>query len=311
MNTRIKALLAMALVCVLWGTTFVVVKRALEDSSVFVYQALRFGLAAVVMAAAFLPRIRKMDAAAMRAGLVIGLLLFGGYVLQNNGLRLTTATKSAFITGSAVVLVPLFQAAAGLARLNRWVWLGAAAAFAGLYFLTVPASEALEGFRHLNTGDLLTLAAAAMFALHVITIGRATQSHPVVALSTVQFAVAAVLSAAAIPVSGTAGWEIPLLRVTGPLVFAVLLTGIAGTAVAFSVQVWSQRYLTPAMIGILLTLEPVFAAATSFVVLGERHGGRAWFGAGLILFGILLAELKGSAPSAIESDFPAPSREVN
>ncbi len=305
MSIRFKALVAMALVSALWGTTFVVVQRALQDSSVMVYQALRFGLAAAVMAAAFFPRLRAMSLPALRSGAVIGFLLFLGYVLQNNGLRLTTATKSAFITGSAVVIVPLLQGLSGRGKPNRWIWAGTAAALGGLYYLIVPAGKGLGGLAEWNQGDLLTLAAATVFATHILVVSRATLQHPVTALSTVQFAVAAILSALAIPMGASLGWELPFLRASGHLIFAVLLTGIAGTAVAFSVQVWSQRHLTPALIGILLTLEPVFAGLTAFLVTGERLGARALAGAALILVGILLAELKGSAPAAIESDIPA------
>jgi drug/metabolite transporter (DMT)-like permease len=77
-----------------------------------------------------------------------------------------------------------------------------------------------------------------------------------------------------------------------------------GTALAFSVQVWSQRYLTAAHTGILLTLEPVFAALTSFVWLGERLSGRALLGCVLILTGILVAELKGPAQAAVDAPGP-------
>ncbi len=301
MSTRLKAELAMALVCALWGTTFVVVKYALLDSSVFVYIAVRFGLAAVVMGLLFFRALWEMHGASLRSGVCIGVFMFGGYAFQNNGLILTSATKSALITGMTVVLVPMLLAVTGAGRINRWVWAGAVAALGGLYYLTVPPGAGLGGIRDLNRGDALTFIAAILFAFHVIFIGRATQKHPVVVLSAVQFATTAALSAVALPVFHAAGWEAPMLRVTTRLVLAVLLTGIAGTAMAFSVQVWSQRHIPPTHAGILLTLEPVFAALTSFIFAGERLGARAIAGAGLILAGILVAELKGPSPSPIES----------
>ncbi|MBI3406046.1 MAG: DMT family transporter [Acidobacteria bacterium] len=301
MSERVKAEIALALVCALWGTTFVVVKEALHDSSVFVYMALRFGLAAVVTVSIFWKTLRTASSAALRSGFLIGLFLFAGYTFQNNGLIHTSATKSAFITGMAVVLVPLFLGMSGAGRVNRWIWAGALISLGGLYFLTIPAGEGLGDFRELNRGDVLTLCASSFFAIHLILIGRATKGHPVSVLSSVQFATTAILSAMAIPAFSALHWEPAYLKPTNWLVFAVLLTGIAGTAVAFSIQVWAQRHIPPTYAGILLTLEPVFASLTAFVFKDERLGMRAWIGAAMILTGILLAELKGSGPTAIEA----------
>ncbi len=304
MSDRIKADLAMALVCALWGATFVVVQRALVDSSVQVYMTLRFGVAALVMLAISGKQLRAASRGAMWSGAAIGAVMFAGYAFQNNGLLLTTATKSAFITGTAVVLVPVFLAVTG-GRVNRWVWAGAVAALLGVYLLTVPQTEGIAGFRELNRGDLLTLAAATLFAVHVILVSRATRRHSVVALNTYQCVAGALLSLLAVGAFHGAGLEPAIFRWTPQLVAAVLLTGIAGTAIAFSVQVWAQRHTSPTHMGILLTLEPVFAGITSYLFLNERLSGRAWAGAALILAGILLAELRGPVQSAADAPTPA------
>jgi len=90
---------------------------------------------------------------------------------------------------------------------------------------------------------------------------------------------------------------------TGALWVGVSVCAVFATAVAFSLQLWAQQYTTPSHAAILFTLEPVFAVATSYVVLGERLGARSLVGATLVLAGILAAELLGP-PAAPESPEP-------
>jgi len=300
MNRRLKADAALALCTLLWGATFVVVKGALEHASVFAFMAVRFTLAALLMAVIHRAALRQLTRAEIWAGAQIGFFMFTGYAFQTRGLLQTTPSKAAFITGSGVVLVPVLMALFWGRRINRWVWAGALAALVGLYYLTVP----LAGFTQLNTGDLLVFICAALFALHIIFVGRYSPHHSVGALSFLQVATTAALTLAALPALAVTGWEPLRLDWNAPLVAAVLITAVLATAVAFSVQVWSQQYTTPTHTAILFSLEPVFAAITSYIVVHERLGRRALLGAGLILLGILLAELKGPTQAAAESPGP-------
>ena len=174
----------------MWGGTFIVVKDALADVSIFTYIAVRFALAALVMAILFWRALRELNRHTIWAGVQIGFFMFGGYAFQTTGLKFTTASKAAFITGSSVVLVPVFLAAFGRRRINIWIWLGALSALAGLYFLMIPP----EGFGSLNRGDAIALGCAVMFALHVIFIGQYVERHSVGALSFLQVATTAVLA---------------------------------------------------------------------------------------------------------------------
>ncbi len=306
MSKRTQAAGAMALVVALWGATFVVVKEALGSVSVFVFLFLRFGLAALVMAVMYRPAVRRLQRSEVRAGAEIGFFLFGGYALQSAGLLFTTPSKSAFITGSAVVMVPVILFAFWRQRVHPGVWWGTVSALAGLYLVTVPPGSGLGQVSELNPGDPLTLVGAAMFALHIVFIGRYSDGHSVGALSFVQVATAAVLSLVALPVFHYSGWEPARLAWNMGLVVAIVITGVFCTAIGFSVQVWSQRYLAPAHTGLLITLEPVFAAITSYLLLSERLSGRTLLGSGLILVAILLAELKGPAQTPIDSPCPMP-----
>ena len=138
LSKHFRADLALGFTALVWGATFVVVKDALADVSVFVYIAVRFALAAVVMAIFFRQALRGLTRGSIWAGAQIGFFMFAGYAFQTTGLQFTSPSKAAFITGSSVVIVPLLLAVFSKRRVNKWIWAGALAALAGLYFLTVP-----------------------------------------------------------------------------------------------------------------------------------------------------------------------------
>lgn len=306
-NKRVRADLALLSCAVVWGATFVALKDALPDVSVFVYVAVRFGLSAIVMGIIFWRSLRGVDSRAVWAGAQIGFFMFGGYVFQTSGLKLTTPSKAAFITGSSVVLVPVILAVFGLRRITAWIWAGVIAALAGLYLLTVPP----QGLGGLNRGDPIVFLGAVMFALHVIFIARYVEHHSVGALSSLQVATTGLLATFFVPILGALHWEAPHWAWTGKLIFAVLITSLGSTVMGFSFQVWAQQYTSPMHTAILISLEPVFAALTAWLLGREHLGRRALLGAALIFVGILLAELKGPAPAAPESPEPvSPSLEA-
>jgi drug/metabolite transporter (DMT)-like permease len=300
LSKRLRADLALLFCAIIWGATFVALKDALPDVSVFVYLAVRFSLAAAAMALLFFRSLRELDRQTIWAGAQIGFFMFGGYAFQTAGLQFTTPSKAAFITGSSVIVVPILVAIFERRRPNAWIWAGALSAFLGLYLLTVPP----EGLGGLNRGDPLVFGGAVMFALHIIFIGRHVARHAVGSLAFLQVATTALLSAMFIPILSAAGWESPRLVWTGTLVFAVLVTAFGSTVIGFSFQTWAQQYTPPAHTAIFISLEPVFAVLTSWLLSRERLTGRILLGGGLILLGILIAELRGPAPTIPESPEP-------
>ena len=293
---KLQADLSLILCALIWGVTFVLVKDALASASVFVFLALRFLLATLILLLIYGRELRAVGAGGFRAGVLIGCCMFGGYAFQTMGLAETTPSKSAFITGFSVVLVPLLLALFGSRRAPLWVWIGALAALAGLYFLAVPSS----GLGGLNRGDLLTLACAFVFALHIIAIGHYTVRYSPGALTLIQIATTELFTAICVPLFAVTGIERPRIVWTPALIAAVVVTGIFATALAFAVQVWAQQYTSANHAAIIFSLEPVFAGFTSFAFFHERLGARALLGAALILCGILMAEVLGPA-TAVES----------
>ncbi|MBI2956190.1 MAG: DMT family transporter [Acidobacteria bacterium] len=290
---RLQADLALLAICFIWGSTFVVVKSALEDASPLVFLLLRFALATALLLAIFRKQKLWGQPGLARAGSLIGFFLWAGYVFQTIGLKYTTPAKSAFITALSVVLVPLILVLVLRRRLRGAALVGVGAAAAGSYLLTVPP----DGFT-MARGDVITFFCAVAFAAHIVAVGHYARRHGVAALAVWQVAVAFLLVVAAVPLGGATGIELLELRWSGRLVFALLVTAVLATAVAFSVQTWAQQFTLPTHTAIIFSLEPAFAAASSYWVFGEVLSGRGLAGAALILAGVLVSEFLGSAPPA-------------
>ncbi len=280
-----------------WGATFVLVKDALRDASPLLFNLLRMALAFFALAIVNRRHLRHIDRTAWLSGLVVGLFLAAGYQFQTAGLALTTPAKSAFITGMVVIFVPLLTLIPALRSSDtpapRWTTaFGALLAFSGLLLLTTSAGTSWRNlFTSIGPGDLLTLVCAIAFAGHLLALSHTSTRVPIRQLATLQIGFAAAFMAITLPL-GT-----PLhLAVTPRLLIALAVTGLLATAAAFTIQSWAQQHLPATHTAILLTLEPVFAWLTSFLILHERLSPRSLGGAALILAGIASIELLSAAP---------------
>ncbi|HXJ45956.1 MAG TPA: DMT family transporter [Candidatus Dormibacteraeota bacterium] len=304
-KNRVRADLGLAFCTILWGSTFVVVKNSLDNSSVFLFLALRFTLAGIVMAL-WRPKVfRTLAREEIFAGLRLGFFMFGGYAFQSAGLQYTTASNSGFVTGSSVVLVPILFGLFWGHRFTAWVYAGALAAGFGLYYLTIPN----EGVSHLNRGDVLTFVAAASYAVHIILVSEYAKEHSASALGVLQVIACAGMAWVMTGIAAAIRWQPVRFVPSWSLLVGVAICAVFATAVAFSIQLWAQQYTSAGHAAILFTLEPVFAVLTSYLFLGERLAARALFGAAFVLAGILIAELLGPA-AAPESAEPVQSPQL-
>ncbi len=293
-------LLLLAVVCV-WGSTFVLVKNALADISPLLFNLLRMILAFCCLALIYRGHFGRMDRRALASGVLVGFCLAMGYQFQTAGLRLTTPSKSAFITGMVVVLVPVLSAIPGLRVRHigppHWnAWLGALVAFIGIVLLTTPAGSTFD-FRTIGRGDLLTFGCALGFSLHVLALAHCSPRIDFEQLAILQIGFCTVFMAISLPLL-----EHPWVRWSPRLVVALAVTAVLATAVAFAVQSWAQRFLPATHTALILALEPVFAWLTSFLFLGQGLGRRGSAGALLILAGIAITEFipAGVQPTAHE-----------
>ncbi len=293
MNIRLRADLALVLIAFIWGATFITTKASLAHASVLLFLTLRFTLAAVALGVLYyfqsqrsggeqIPSEGSGGKRAILGGMAAGSCLFLGYVLQTIGLKYTTATKTGFITGLYVVVVPLLGSLVYRTVPKLLELAGVGIAGFGMALLTLPNEGwALEG------GDLFVASSTIPYAAHLILVVRIARWCSPVALALYQTVTGAVLGASVF------WWvETPFVHWNGELMSGLAITALLATAFAFTLLTWAQRSTTATRSAVILTLEPLFAWLTSLIFAGEQLSGRATIGAVLILSSILVVELK-------------------
>ncbi len=273
---------ALVAVAAVWGSTFVVVKDAVSVYPLYAFLSLRFLIAVVAFAVVLPASIRLLRPSTLGVGLLAGAFLTAGYVFQTWGLQATSASNAAFITGMFVVMTPALQALV-LRRPPRAATLvGVVLAVAGLWLL----SGAGDG--QWNAGDTRVLLCAVAYSAHMIVLGSVGHHHDVRPFTLVQLAVVAVVCGAISLVTEPLG-----LPQEGSVWVALIVTGVFASALAFAVQTYAQRFLSPTKTALILITEPAFGGLFGWIA-GERLGLSGAAGAALILAGMAAAELLGA-----------------
>ena len=272
--------LALLLLTVLWGTTFLLVKNALDGTSTGLFLLLRFGLAAAAVGVAWAWRRDRVTPGLCRDGLKLGLAMAAGFALQTLGLRHTTPSRSAFLTSLAVLFVPFLARFLYGRRVRASAWVGVVLAVAGLGFLY---REALSESARL--GDLLTLGCAVAYAYQIVWTGEFSPRHRLVPLTFTQIAVTFAASALLLPL------EPPRFGGGAGFWATALFLGLAMTAGAFFVMNWAQRHTSAVRAALIYSLEPVTASLFSWAFGGEVLGTSHLFGGGLIVLGVVVGEV--------------------
>ncbi len=275
--------LALVLVTAIWGVTFVQIKDALELYPLFAFLAVRFAIAVATLAVPVGGRLRTLGPRGLVAGASLGALLAAGYGLQTAGLQRTTVSAAGFVTGMYVVLTPVFALVLFRIRAGLAVWLGVALAVGGLAMLSGISAGS-------PAGDLLVLAAAALYALQIVLMERFAPRYDPLAFTMVEMAAAfvgfAAIAVAAGQVRVPRGWT-----VWG----ALLVTGVFASALAYLVQAWAQQRTSANRTALVFALEPVFAGIFGYALAGDRLGALGWTGCAVIMSGIAVAEPAAAA----------------
>ena len=294
---RFRADLVLLLVALIWGSAFAVQRVAARYFDPFTFNGLRFLLGGLVLLpfsrmnpfrqARVSPgspshRITKSFALDRQSALFIilaGSCIFGAAGLQQVGLETTTAGNAGFLTTLYVVLVPVMLMIFWKEKI-RWVsWFGAGIAITGSLLLST------GGTLHLAAGDAFVMISAVLWALHVILVSRAVKHMDVVTFSSGQYIIAGLLN-----ILVSAIWGLSLEGLTGGW-WTIIYIGLLSTAVGYTLQVFGQKYAPPTDATILLSMEAVFAALTSFIFLGESMQPVQLVGCGLILSAVLVIQL--------------------
>jgi drug/metabolite transporter (DMT)-like permease len=284
---RLKADLALLSVSLIWGIAFVMQRIAAVQAGVFLFNGLRFLIGALALVP-FLgknlvndgpsPGIRRKD---LPGVVLVGLALFIGSALQQEGLKYTTAGNAGFITGLYVVFIPLLMAFAWRQWPHPAIWAAASLSVLGLFQLST------GGHMRLNLGDALILTSSLFWALHVILVGRLVRQVDVAQLAIVQYLVCGSLSLLIGLVT-----ESQTFHVLVQEWWLVIFTGVISVGLGYTLQAIGQQVAPPADAAILLSMEAVFATLFGWWFLGEYLTSLQLVGCGIMLAGILLAQLR-------------------
>ena len=301
---RLDSGVVLLLTPVLWGATFPAAKLALDDLSPWALMAwTRFlGLVTIVIALPWIERGPRGSGSRARdlvgPGAILGALLFLGYALQTLGLQFTTATNAGFITGLYVVFTPLLGVVLFRQAAGRAAWIAVTVSVIGLALLS---TRTLTSFTP-RAGDVLVLCCAVAWAGHVVALGRLAPRYPAISLAVAQMAAATAFHAvAAIPAGlqpSDAAAAVPLL----------VITGVLGTGVAYTLQIVAQRELDPVRTAVILSGESLVAALLSIVWIDERLTLHQWLGATLILGAMVLSETRARRRVVAPLPVGTPSR---
>ena len=269
-----------------WGTTFVAQVDGMGELGPFSYAAARYFIGFLSMLAVmyftheqrFKERRAGKYGRGFLAGIWCGIFLFLGSSFQQVALQYTTAGKAAFITCLYIIFVPLVSKFLGK-KIRTENWIGAALSITGLYFLSIG-----EAFT-INFGDFLLLIGAVFWTLQILTVDRFAKKVDTIDLSTAQVFLTALLSFIVMMMFENPSWD-AIFGATIPIVYG----GVMSSGVAFTLQIYGQKYAEPSTAAILMATESIFGALSGWLLLGEVMSGREIFGCVLMLAGIIATQ---------------------
>lgn len=280
---RRRAEFLLFLTTFVWGSTFVVVKVAMREVSPLLLTSVRFAIACAIAVPIWHKEIRAINFSVFKKGLVLGLLLSIGFILQTLGLQMTTASKTGFITGMMVVFTPIAQVIIERRAPKLGNIIGILFVIVGLWLLTSPDGSAF------NLGDGLTLIAAFLFGVYIVYVDVFSKQHNVAQLFFLQLFVTLIVS-----FGGTLMFEDLSLHPSTNVLVLIIYLAIFATVISTFIQTKYQRETTPTRAALIFALEPVIAATLAYLILDERIGALGVLGGGLIIGGVLVSEFSDS-----------------
>lgn len=279
---------------IIWGSGFVAQRKAMDGMQPFAFIALRFFMGCLVLLPALIAKGSSGELASvprqslevfirkqLLPGVIMGSLMFAGTSMQQLGIMTTTASKAGFLTSLYLVLVPIIGLFLGK-KSKVWVWMGMVLALTGVYFLSVDQEFSIQ------SGDIFMIIGALFWAIQILALDHFGSKMDSLELAFGQFLVTAIL-----------GLIVSLLIESGPMVPGIdawvplLYSGVIAVGIGFTLQVFGQNKVDPALAALIMSLEAVFALLGGMLLLGERLSGREWFGCVLMLSGVILVQLRG------------------
>jgi drug/metabolite transporter (DMT)-like permease len=286
--------LALLFMTLIWGGTFVIVKESLNDVSPILFVTIRFSLASIILYAIIVFKRITINKNVILPGIFLGSIIFIGFLFQTQGLKLTSATKSGFLTGTLVVIIPLLQIIIEKKIPTRGAQIGTILVFIGVLFLS-SSGNSIFGFltdlgKSFNFGDMLTLICAIFFALHVVFIDIYAPKFKLVELLFMQLVTVAFLGIIFTLFTDITSLEKATFSISYNSIKGLLYTALLATLLNFMLQTKYQKMVTPTKAGIIYSFEPIFAALFAFFLLSEKISNFGLAGCALIFLGLIIAE---------------------
>ncbi|MGE5630170.1 MAG: DMT family transporter [Caulobacteraceae bacterium] len=284
MKKSIKADLALIIVTIFWGAGFPATKIALQTISPFYHIGMRFFIASLLLAAIFHKKLKELNRDIVKPALVLSLLLFSTYAFQTVGIQYTTASKSGFFSGLAVLIVPLFAVFYQRTKLEIKTIVSVITATIGLFLLSYTGSDFT-----FNIGDFLTILCSVCYAWQLLFTGSFVQKYDATLISIVQLFFVSIFGTICAILFESFPAYISL-----PSFGSLLFSAVFCTAFAFWMQTTAQKFTPASHIALIFTMEPVFGALTSYLVLGEMLGIKGLVGGLFIVSAMIISELQWS-----------------
>ena len=286
---------ALLFTTVIWGGTFAIIKTALGSISPMIFLSFRFSVAAILFLPFVFGRLKKLDSSSIKGGLILGLLYFGGFATQTLGLNYTSATKSAFITGTFVIFTPIFQIIIEKKLPTKGNIIGIILVASGLLFLSSRENHFLDVIHefgtNFNVGDYLTLICAVFYSLYIVYLDIVSKKFDNLSLVFMQISVTAVGGITGAMIFQATGIDISRFILNKDVIFAVIYTSLLATILTTTLQTKFQKYTTPAKAGIIFSFEPIFASVVAFFLLSEKISNFGFIGCIFIFCGLLISEV--------------------
>lgn len=291
MEKSLKADMSLLLVTIFWGAGFPATKIALETITPYYHIGFRFAIASLLLALLFHKKLKELDRGIVKPALILSSLLFATYAFQTVGIQYTTASKSSFFSGLAVLIVPLFSIFYLKAKLMPKTIISVVTATLGLFLLSYNGDTS-----SFNIGDFLTILCSVCYAWQLLFTGTYVQKYDATLLAIVQLFFVSIFGTVFAVI-----FEPFPAAVSAASFWSLMFSAVLCTAFAFFVQTTAQKFAPASHIALIFTMEPVFGALTSFLVLGEVIGVKGIIGGIFIVAAMLISELQWTSKEATSS----------
>ena len=269
-------------VTIFWGSTFIIVKKAIEEMPTFAFLSIRFWIASILLILMFFPKLKNIDRKLLRDGAILGVVLFLAYAFQTVALKYSPATIVGFLTGLNVIFTPILSAFL-LKKIPRiYSQIGAVLSFIGVMLMSFNKNLTI------STGEILTIICAVFVAIQIILTDKYSRKHDTYLLTVVEITTMSILSTAVSlfsePYLIPKHWSLYLIA-------SFIVTSVFATVYAFVIQNTAQKYTTPTKTAIIFIMEPVFSAIFSYLIGKEALSERVYLGGAIMFLGLFVSEV--------------------